>query len=402
MSVMSRPPAALPGTGTLLHLMRDGTVRTRAGMAESTGLARTTVGTAVDSLVGSGLLRAHGPGVSTGGRRPTQFAFNTDAHVVVAAQLGTTHGTIAITDLGGSVLAERTELRAISGGPRDVLDWLLATAGELLIEIDRPAGDVVGVGIGVPGPVEHSSGRPTNPPIMPGWHGYDVVGHVRQRFDVPVLVDNDVNVMALGEHATAHPDAEHLLFVKVGTGIGSGIVAGGVLNRGAHGVAGDLGHVRAPHGDQVPCVCGNVGCLEAIASGAAIAARLRTQGVAADSSTAVVELVRGGDLAATHAVRQAGRDIGEVLAGCVSLLNPSVIVIGGALAEAGESLLAGVREVVYGRSLPLSTEGLRIVTSHTGDQAYVTGAATMVIEHVLSPATSPWQQFADDRSARLA
>lgn len=371
------------GAGTVLRLMRDGTVRTRAGMAESTGLPRTAVGAAVDSLVGSGLLREHGSGVSTGGRRPAQFAFNTEARVIIAAALGATHGTIAITNLGGTVLADRMQRCAIDSGPDEVLGWLIDTARELLAELGRVDADVAGVGIGVPGPVEHATGRPMNPPIMPGWHGYDIVGHINRVLAVPVLVDNDVNVMAIGEHAAAYPGVEHLIFVKVGTGIGAGIVARGHLDRGANGVAGDLGHVRAPHGAAVPCHCGNVGCLEAIASGGAIAARLREQGIEAGGSHDIVDLIRGGSGPAANAVRQAGRDIGEVLASCVSLLNPSVIVIGGELSQAGESLLAGVRELVYGRSLPLSTGGLRIETSRTGRQAGVVGAAALVTERVL-------------------
>jgi predicted NBD/HSP70 family sugar kinase len=200
---------------------------------------------------------------------------------------------------------------------------------------------------------------------------------------VPVLVDNDVNIMALGEHATAHPGVEHLLFVKVATGIGAGIISGGRLHRGAVGAAGDLGHVAAPHAPDVLCSCGNTGCLEAVASGPAITRSLRQLDIAAESNADIVELVRGGNVPTAHAVRQAGRTIGEVLATCVSLLNPEVIVIGGSLVQAGESLVAGVREVVYGRSLPLATGGLQIVVASTGVQAAVIGAATMVIQHVL-------------------
>ena len=222
------------------------------------------------------------------------------------------------------------------------------------------------------------------PPIMPGWDNYDVPAHVGRVFEVPVLVDNDVNIMALGEHAVAHPDVEHLLFVKVATGIGAGIISGGRLHRGAVGAAGGLGHVAAPHAPEVLCSCGNLGCLEAVASGPAISRALAQIDISATSNADIVELVRGGSIPAAHAVRQAGRTIGEVLATCVSLLNPSVIVIGGSLAQAGESLIAGVREVVYGRSLPLATSNLQIVAATTGVQAGVIGAATMVIQHALT------------------
>jgi predicted NBD/HSP70 family sugar kinase len=190
--------------------------------------------------------------------------------------------------------------------------------------------------------------------------------------------------MALGEHATEYPDVEHLLFVKVATGIGAGIISDGQILRGAQGAAGDLGHIAAPGGSDVPCRCGNTGCLEAVASGQAIVASLRAQGFEVATSVDVVALVRAGNLVASQAVRQAGRELGGVLAACVSMLNPSMIVIGGVVAEAGEHLLAGIREVVYRRSLPLATQHLRIVASQTKGRAGVLGASAMAAERFLS------------------
>ena len=170
------------------------------------------------------------------------------------------------------------------------------------------------------------------------------------------------------------------------TGIGCGIVVDGRIHRGADGAAGDIGHIRVTDETAEPltCSCGNVGCLEAHAGGAAMAARLRSEGLEAVDSRAVVELARAGEPAAVRLVRDSGRLIGEVLAASVNLYNPSVIVIGGDVAEAHEQLLAGVREVVYQRSLPLATRHLRIVRSGLADRAGVIGAAVMVIEHVLS------------------
>ncbi|WP_404393730.1 ROK family protein [Humibacillus xanthopallidus] len=379
-----QPTAPPNGAGELLQLLRDQTPRTRAELAKLTGLARSTVGARVDALLASGLLAPSGEAASTGGRPPVRFAFNPEARVVVGADLGATHGRIALTDLTGRPLCEIGEDLEITDGPEVVLDWVTSTTSKMLDLTGRTAADLIGVGIGLPGPVEHSSGRPMRPPIMPGWDGYDVPAHVSRVFDVPVLVDNDVNIMALGEHAVAHPDVEHLLFVKVATGIGAGIISGGRLHRGAVGAAGDLGHVAAPHAPEVLCSCGNLGCLEAVASGPAITRALAEIGITAGSNADIVDLVRGGNIPAAHAVRQAGRTIGEVLATCVSLLNPSVIVIGGSLAQAGESLIAGVREVVYGRSLPLATSNLQIVAATTGVQAGVIGAATMVIQHALT------------------
>lgn len=374
------------GAGLLLQLLRDGRPRTRAELARAAGLARSTVSGRLDALLDAGLIAIGDEGVSTGGRPASRFSFNPRARVALAADLGATHATLAVTDLTGTCLATRTTDIDIADGPEPVLSSVIEIGRDLLVECEQDTAKLAGVGIGLPGPVEHSTGRPTNPPIMPGWDGYDVPARVSAGLEAPVLVDNDVNVMALGEHATAFPDADHLVFVKVATGIGSGIISSGRLHRGAQGAAGDLGHVLAPHGGDIPCRCGNTGCLEAVASAAAVAARLREENLDVAGSRDVVTLVRAGNMRAAQAVRQAGRDIGEVLAACVSLLNPSVIVMGGSLAEAGEMLLAGVREAVYRRSLPLATEHLRIVSSVTGAQAGMVGAATMVIQHALSPA----------------
>jgi len=313
------------------------------------------------------------------------LALNPGARVVVGADVGATHVLVTLTDLSGAVLAEQREALKIAEGPDRVLGWLAEAVARLLHQAGRTGADLGAIGIGLPGPVEHDSGRPMNPPIMPGWDRFDVPGLLQRQFNVPVLVDNDVNIMALGEQVTGWSGTSDLMFIKVATGIGAGIISGGQLQRGAQGTAGDLGHVRVPRGGDVVCRCGNYGCLEALASGPALAAALEEKGREASTSQDVIDLVRAGDLEAIQVVRQAGRDIGDVLAACVNLINPSVIIIGGSLAQAGEHLLAGIREVVYKRSLPLATEHLRIAPSTAGGRAGVIGAAAMAIGHVLSP-----------------
>ncbi|MGM7679201.1 ROK family transcriptional regulator [Microbacterium sp. A94] len=378
-----------PGVGELFQLLRDGEPRTRAELAKTSGLARSTVAARVDELMRMGLITPVADAVSTGGRPPSQFALNPASRVVIGADIGASHTTVAVTDLAGTILAERTGDIAVATGPEAVLNWLVDAVTELMIEIDLERSLIAAIGVGVPGPVEHSTGRPAGPPIMPGWDGFDVPGWVQQHLHVPVLVDNDVNISALGERAAAWPTTDHLIFVKVATGIGAGIISGGQLLRGAQGIGGDLGHVRVARGADVPCHCGNTGCLEALASGPAIARNLAAQGIEARSGHDVVELVKGGSLDAVQAVRQAGRDLGEVLTASVSLLNPSVIVIGGAMARVGEHLIAGVREVVYTRSMPLATEQLAIVQSATAGQAAVRGASMLAVEYALSPEILP-------------
>jgi len=384
-TLSSDSTAAGTGAMELFQLLRDGMPRTRAELAKSTGLARSTIAARVEELMRMGLIMPVADAASTGGRPPSQFALNPSARVVLAVDIGASHATVAVMDLTGAILAARTDALAVADGPEPVLTWMVDAAAGLLEEAGRDRGALVAIGIGVPGPVEHSTGQPVNPPIMPGWNRFDVPGWVQQHLQVPVLVDNDVNIMALGERATAWPTTSHLMFVKVATGIGAGVISGGELQRGAQGVAGDIGHVRVARGSAVPCHCGNQGCLEAIASGPAIARALRAQGVPADTGDDVVALVQRGNLDAIQAVRQAGRDIGEVLTVCVSLMNPSVIAVGGSMSRVGEHLIAGVREVVYSRSMPLATEHLAIVPAAAAENAGVIGAGMLAIEHALSP-----------------
>jgi len=372
------------GAGELFQLFRDHVARTKAELIELTGLSRTTVSARVDALLATGLLTPAGEAASSGGRPPARVAFNPSARVLLAVDLGATHGTAAVCDLAGTILASRRTATPIAAGPLEVLDWATRTAKDLLGELGRDPAELVGVGIGVPGPVEHATGRPTNPPIMPGWDRFDIPAFIAETFPVPVLVDNDVNLLALGEQHSAWPNVDDLVYIKVSTGIGAGIIAGGDLQRGAQGSAGDIGHVQVPRSRDLPREADDERDLEAIASGPAIAAWLSAQGVPAGGVDDVVDLVRAGNPLAVEATRQAGRHVGEVLATLVNLLNPTVIVIGGSVARAGEHLLAGVREVVYRRSIPLATQHLAIVQSEVGTQAGVLGAAIMVTQQALS------------------
>jgi predicted NBD/HSP70 family sugar kinase len=386
---IDNPPRGVPlslGTGEFFQLLRDREPRTRADLVAITGQARSTITSRIDALMGTGLIAPAGMAGSTGGRRPATFAFQPGARVVLAVDLGATHARLAVTDLASTVLAASDEPLSIAAGPDVVLPWVVRAGRDLLAAAGRDTADLAAIGIGLPGPVEHSTGRPINPPIMPGWDDVDVPGILGAQLGVAVLVDNDVNIMALGEHRTAWSDVSDLLLVKVSTGIGAGIIADGALRRGAQGAAGDVGHMSVPGADHVPCRCGNTGCLEAVASGQAVATALAAQGLEAADSADVVALVRSRGAAASQAVRQAGRDIGGVLASCVSVLNPSVIVIGGVVADAGEHLIAGIREAVYRRSLPLATQHLRIVTSRAREGAGVLGASAMAVDHALSPA----------------
>ncbi len=373
-----------PDAAELLVYLRERGPRTRAQLAEDTGLARSTVASRLDALLEARLVSPRS-GVSSGGRPAAVLEFQPGARTLLAVDLGATHGVVALTDLAGAVVAMESAELSISDGPESVLGWVCDAADRLLATADRSTLDLSGVGIGLPGPVEHSTGIPTNPPIMPGWDGFDVPAHIRDRFDVPVLVDNDVNLLALGEHATVWRRVDDLLFVKVATGIGAGVISGGRLQRGAQGSAGDIGHVRVPFSRRTPPHGDADADLEALASGPGIVRGLREAGMQVASAPELLDLLRAGNSQAAEAIRQAGRDLGEVLATCVNILNPSVVIIGGSVARAGEQLVAGVREVVYAQSTPLATRHLTITESRAGSAGGVIGAATMLIQHLLDP-----------------
>jgi predicted NBD/HSP70 family sugar kinase len=383
------------GAGELFQVLRDGLPRTRADLGAITGLGRAAIASRLEPLMEFGLVAPVSDAASTGGRPSARLAFNPASRLIAAADIGATHAAVALTDLSGKILLESRERLEIATGPENVLDWLATTLQRLLEEAGRPVAEMVAIGIGLPGPVEHSTGRPISPPIMPGWDGFNVPAYVQQTFDVPVLVDNDVNIMALGERATCWPGEDNMIFLKVATGIGSGIISGGRLQRGADGAAGDVGHIAVSRGAGVQCRCGNTACLEAIAGAPAVAASLREKGLQATTGSDVVSLVRSGDPAAIQAIRQAGRDIGEMLTMCVGIINPSLIVIGGSLAQSGEHLIAGIRETVYTRSTPLATQHLNVTQSKTGAEAGVIGAGIMAIEYALAP------ERIDDLHSRL-
>ena len=377
------PPVSGASPGVLLRHVRSGRARSRAELVALTGASRSTVSARVDQLLAARLLEEGGTGWSTGGRPPTLLRFNSRAGCVLAVDLGVTSVDVAVTDLDAHVLATVGHPIAISDGPDAVLGEVDRLAQRVLAEAGLSAADVRAIGVGVPGPVEFSTGRPFHPPLMPGWHHYPVPSAFA-RYECPVYVDNDVNVMALGEIGVAG-SGQDVLVVKVGTGIGCGIVVGGRIYRGAQGAAGDIGHIRVqpPDGRTVLCTCGNDNCLEALAGGAALVRQAQAAGMDVTDTRALVQLATRGDGEALELVRNAGRCIGTVLASLVNFFNPDRIVMTGGVAQAGAPLLAGIREAVYGRSLPLAARSLEITVSEAPELSGRVGAALMAVEGYL-------------------
>lgn len=369
--------------GALLRHVRTGRARSRADLVALTGASRNTVSARVDQLIAARLLEEGGRGGSTGGRPPTLLQFNSRAGYVLAVDLGASSVDVAVTDLSAQILATVGHPIDIADGPRAVLAEVDRLAQKVLAEAGLTPADVCAVGVGVPGPVEFSTGRPSYPPIMPGWHDYPIPSAFG-RYGCPVHVDNDVNVMALGEIGVAGSEQD-LLVVKVGTGIGCGVIVEGRVYRGAQGSAGDIGHIHVaqPDGRTVTCRCGQENCLEAIAGGQALLRDARAAGLPVETVRDVVQLAAHGDGAALELVRGAGRTIGTVLAALVNFFNPHRIVMTGGVASAGVPLLAGIREAVYRRSMPLAARALEITVSDAPDLSGRVGAARMAIEEFL-------------------
>lgn len=390
---------AVEALALILDDVRAAGSRSRAELVSRTGLSRGIVAQRLAELMTLGLVVEGEIGPSTGGRPPRRVSFRGDAGHLLVADLGATSIDVAITDLDGRILGHRDEPADVSDGPERCLGRIEELFDQLTSATRDLPGGLWGVGIGVPGPVEFRSGRPVSPPIMPGWDGYPVRERFAERFGAPAWVDNDVNILALGEWrsgiAVSHVN---VVVVKIGTGIGAGIISNGRIHRGTQGAAGDVGHIQVVDAATVLCRCGNVGCLEALAGGAALA----RDGEAAASSgrserlrvaleqhgrvTAedVARAASFGDAVAVSLLQAAGHRIGLVLASVVNFFNPSLIVVGGGVAQSGDQLLAAIRETVYRRSLPLATRDLLVQRSSLGALAGVIGASTMVLEQLFS------------------
>ncbi|MER7868360.1 ROK family protein [Streptomyces cellulosae] len=381
----------------LLRLLRDGGPNSRAQLGDQVDLSRSKLAVEVDRLLETELVVADGLAASRGGRRSHNIRLNPHLRFL-GVDIGATSVDVAVTNAELEILGHINQPMDVREGPVAVFEQVLSMAAKL--KATGLAEGFDGAGIGVPGPVRFPEGIPVAPPIMPGWDGFPVREALSQELGCPVMVDNDVNLMALGEqHAGVARTVADFLCVKIGTGIGCGIVVGGEVYRGTTGSAGDIGHIQAvPEGR--PCACGNRGCLEAHFSGAALArdateaaeqqqspelaARLEANGTL--SAVDVAAAAAAGDATALDLIREGGNRTGQVIAGLVSFFNPGLVVIGGGVTGLGHTLLAAIRTQVYRGSLPLATGNLPIVLGELGPAAGVIGAARLISDHLFSPA----------------
>lgn len=389
----------------VVDLIRTGAGRTRPELEHLTGLGRKLVAQRVAELIDAGLVAEDSLGPSTGGRAPRRLCFLAQVGLVLTSNFGASGMSAGITDLNGRVIARSYRSHQISDGPQSAIALALELWDEIL---DDPASElptdaaerVWGVGVSVPGPVEFCTGRPVSPPIMPGWNDFPVREVIQQRWQVPVWVDNDVNVMALGEfRAGVAQDAADMVFVKIGTGIGAGIISQGALLRGAQGVAGDVGHIPVREHLGIACRCGRTDCLEAVCGGRALVAHATMAANTGASQILQTLLERDGALTIRHVseasnrgdhvsselLRTCGQRVGEMLSSLINTLNPAQVVLGGHVAESGDLILAAVRQAVYERSLPLATRDLLITPSADSDTISITGTAFTVIDQLFAP-----------------
>jgi glucokinase-like ROK family protein len=381
----------------LMGLLRDEGPRSRAELGDVVQLSRSKLAQELERLTALGLIEQACLAASLGGRRSGIVRISSRIRFV-GIDVGATSIDVAVTGGDLEVLGHVTTPYDVREGPTAVLDEALELVGKL--EGDGLIPEIHGAGIGVPGPVSFRDGVPVAPPIMPGWDRFPVRETISQELGCPVLVDNDVNIMALGElHSGPARSVDDFLLVKIGTGIGCGIVVGSRIYRGVSGSAGDIGHIRVDDYGPV-CACGNTGCLEAYFGGAALArdalaaARGGRSEFLADRLASGAELTAldvaaaadAGDPAAVQMIREGGRRVGHVLAGLVSFFNPGLVIIAGGVAGLGHTLLAEIRSVVYRRSLPLATGNMPIVLSELRDTAGVIGATRLISDHVFSTA----------------
>lgn len=388
----------------VVNLVRSNRATTRIELSNATGLGRAVIRQRVAHAIELGLIEENGQGESTGGRTPRLLRFRNDAGLLAIVNLDTDRLRLAISDIGGRQLAETRHPWDISRPSQEALEQMVSGIRLLLNHKDVPKIGLWGVCVSVPGPVQFSTGRPVSPPIMPGWNMADIRGYLEPILKAPVWVDNDVNILALAEQASRHgAAAQNLVYIRVDSGVGAGIISGGELQRGADGAAGDIGHVAITD-SQTRCRCGKIGCLEAsvgewaLLQNATRAARsgesprlastLQSEGCL--TAMDLRQAAEAGDPYMTHAFDIAAKTLGTSLASIINILNPKLVVVGGEHLPAGGSYIAQVREAVYRRSLPLATRNLVIETASSTVTHSHTGAAALITQQLFGQDVNGW------------
>ncbi|MPY57933.1 ROK family transcriptional regulator [Streptomyces spongiae] len=367
----------------VLELLASGQASTRTELAGLLGAAPSTISLTVGQLMDHGLVAERGTRSSKGGRPRKVLSLGSNEGFAVAAELGGRHAHVGVVHPGGGLTDVSTVAFETAEGPEDALPGLAETLEGLA---ERHGRDLLrGVGLSLPGPVDLASGVVTLPSRMPGWNRFPVRAWLEDRFGVPAAIENDANCMAVGELTVQPAERRQSIMVKMGSAIGAGVIADGRLYRGGTGSAGEITHVRVEAAHDIPCSCGNTGCLETVASGAALVRILRGRGLDVTSTEHVVRLASDAHPEATRAVRQAGRYLGQVLAANVNFFNPDAVYLGGILSTL-EPFVAAVRSQLYEGCHPLVTEHLVIERASLGADAGLAGAGQFALQRALAHA----------------
>lgn len=371
------PRAHRPGGyGDVLDLVRSRAATSRADIARLTGLSPSTASARVDTLLRRRLVREEGDGPSSGGRRPRRIVLDPGLGTVAAVDLSAHQAALGLVDAGGTLVAFAEVPVDLAEGP----EATLATVTAHLERMREPGtGPLMAACVGVPGPVAPGRDVVVSAARMPGWNGTDVRALVEARLHVPTVVENDANLVALGELALRPQVGGQVVAIKIDSGIGCGVVVDGALYRGASGMAGDISHSGVPGSPAVPCSCGRTGCLDVVASGSALVQALRDAGREVDTADDLVQLIRDADPLATNLLRESGERVGAVLATVVSFFNPSLLVLAGQVSSAA-AFTSAVTSTIYASCLPATTESLEIAPSQDGVRAGVHGAARVALD----------------------
>lgn len=375
------PRPADPRSAVLDALRMAGPL-TRLELSERTGLSRTTVSGLLSELARRDLVgEVQAPAVSTGGRPAAPVALRPTAGLAVGADVGRTHVRVALVDLGHQVLAECFEHVDVEDHPDDALETAARLVDAVLVEAGHTPADLVGVGLGVPAPLD-ADGEVGASSILPAWTGHRPAGELQRRLGVVVHTENDANLGALAESLWGSGRGHRIVVhVKAASGVGAGIVLDGVLFRGATGTAGELGHTTVREGGEA-CRCGNRGCLELEIGGGALLARVRRGGLRVDTLEELIARALDGDATARRVLLDAGDRLGLALANTVNLLNPDVIVFGGELSTAGDLVLAPLRARVQRSAIAPAAAAVSVQVATLGNRAEALGAALLVVREL--------------------
>ena len=366
----------------VIDILRERGVASRAELARITGLSRSTVSTIVADLLDAGLAgeRDGQPdGEVHAGRPPVMVSLNRSAGVALGIDFGHRHLRVAVSDLSHSVLAEASCEMDVDHSAGEGLDRAAEFVAQVLEEAGAERHHVIGAGMGLPAPIDRMSGSVQEASILPGWVGVDAAEEASERLGLPVQVENDANLGALAEYAWgAAKGRSEVVYIKVSSGIGAGLISGGKLQHGVSGTAGEVGHMVLMEGGPV-CRCGNRGCLEALASSRAVADLLATSRRQPVSTRQLLELSAAGDAAAQRLIADAGAAIGIAIGNLSNILNPQTVIVGGDLAAAGSVLLDPIRQAVERIAVPSAASDLELVAGVLGERAEMLGALALVM-----------------------